>query len=534
MDIDVLTNLVFWMVSILYAVNSFGFDQFLFKASPFTSLGKFLASTKTIFDDYSSGRYYKPWSTNTPIIVRDKRQILELSESSTVLSQRAVYADMFGFKHTLGNFDHNELNSQKSRLFSRLIHIKGSQNLPHLFPHVEKRVIESLDELLAGAKPAARTYESSPAVLGLTSEYIAFPQGTQYTRFCTQTFTILLQNLGLTKCYTGGGVTLPIAETVRTMASRAMCVMFFGETLSRDTVFANALLRHPKEMISCMAAFQITPTFMSPYVHKFLTKGGRSQNLILEKLADIMGAGRDAWDEKPEMKKLTLAWNMAELTADSKYWQGPEHLAQSLLGIWFAAAHQPWMFLDFIILILAVRPDLQEAIRQEVRDSGPLDYSVIHRLPLLDSLIKEVVRLHPLDTMAVRRKAMRDFTFTTGNRQFCPVGSTVCVSAYDQMHDEKFYPHPDDFLPSRFVNTEDPLRGAQFVEVSEKYPIWGYGSLACPGRVHASTVIKIVILQILQRFDISLENEQERRMWSWETFTMPYESTRFVLKEKFC
>ncbi|OAG09463.1 cytochrome P450, partial [Paraphaeosphaeria sporulosa] len=419
----------------------------------------------------------------------------ELSESSTVLSQRAVYADMFGFKHTLGNFDHNELNSQKSRFFSRLIHIKGSQNLPHLFPHVEKRVIESLDELLAGAKPAAR------------------------------------------------GVTLPIAETVRTMASRAMCVMFFGETLSRDTVFANALLRHPKEMISCMAAFQITPTFMSPYAQTssrmtyadcFLTKGGRSQNLILEKLADIMGAGRDAWDEKPEMKKLTLAWNMAELTADNKYWQGPEHLAQSLLGIWFAAAHQPWMFLDFIILILAVRPDLQEAIRQEVRDSGPLDYSVIHRLPLLDSLIKEVVRLHPLDTMAVRRKAMRDFTFTTGNRQFCPAGSTVCVSAYDQMHDEKFYPHPDDFLPSRFVNTEDPLRGAQFVEVSEKYPIWGYGSLACPGRVHASTVIKIVILQILQRFDISLENEQERRMWSWETFTMPYESTRFVLKEKFC
>lgn len=129
---------------------------------------------------------------------------------------------------------------------------------------------------------------------------------------------------------------------------------------------------------------------------------------------------------------------------------------------------------------------------------------------------------------------MEDYTFTTGSRQFCPAGSTVCVSAHDQMHDEKFYLKPDDFRPSRFVDTDGPLRGAKFVEVSEKYPIWGYGSLACPGRVHASSVIKIIIVQMLKRFDISLENELERRMWSWETFRMPYESTRFILKERVC
>ena len=89
---------------------------------------------------------------------------------------------------------------------------------------------------------------------------------------------------------------------------------------------------------------------------------------------------------------------MVEFTEGSKYWQGPEHLAQSLLGIWFAAAHQPWMFLDFIMLTLAVRPDLQEAIRQEIGDAKSLDYTRIHNLPFLDSFIKEVVRLHPLDT----------------------------------------------------------------------------------------------------------------------------------------
>lgn len=129
---------------------------------------------------------------------------------------------------------------------------------------------------------------------------------------------------------------------------------------------------------------------------------------------------------------------------------------------------------------------------------------------------------------------MKDYTFSTGNRQFCPSGSTVCVSAFDQMHDAKFYPNPDEFQAHRFVESDGPLRGAKFVEVSEKYPIWGYGSLACPGRFHASIVIKIVVAQILQRFDISLENEKERRMWSWETFRMPYESTKFILKKRDC
>ena len=41
------------------------------------------------------------------------------------------------------------------------------------------------------------------------------------------------------------------------------------------------------------------------WVHKYLTKGGKSQSLILEKLANIMGPGRDTWNEDPEVKKVS-------------------------------------------------------------------------------------------------------------------------------------------------------------------------------------------------------------------------------------
>ena len=175
--------------------------------------------------------------------------------------------------------------------------------------------------------------------------------------------------------------------------------------------------------------------------------------------------------------QLTFAWNISSLTSESEYWQGPDHCAQTLLGVWFAAAHQPWMNLDFIMLQLCQRPEIQDALKAEIGTLEGLTYDKLMGLPLLDSFIKETVRLHPLDTLAVRRKAIQPYTFTSG-APHVPAGATVAVSSYDQMHDSNHYPSPNDFQPRRFIDTESPLRGAKFTEVSEKFPVWGYGSLA--------------------------------------------------------
>jgi len=87
---------------------------------------------------------------------------------------------------------------------------------------------------------------------------------------------------------------------------------------------------------------------------------------------------------------------MVELNPDPGYWT-PAILAQAILGIWFAAAHQPWMNLDFIVLALCTNPDCVEDMRTEIGDPTLLDYGDVESLPLLDSFIKEAVRTTPLD-----------------------------------------------------------------------------------------------------------------------------------------
>jgi hypothetical protein len=124
---------------------------------------------------------------------------------------------MFGFKHTMGTgYNHHEVAQVKSRLMGRLIQVQGQNNLPKLFPFLAKRVEQSLKEQVA--------------------------QG--------QTLP-------------DGGVSVQVANTVRTLASRIMGVLFFGAKTSSDPVFADALLRYPKDMVSCMTAFQLTPSFLS-------------------------------------------------------------------------------------------------------------------------------------------------------------------------------------------------------------------------------------------------------------------------------
>jgi len=206
--------------------------------------------------DFRSGRYYKPWNAAKPIIVSAKDQIAELSEASAVLSQRAVYADMFGFKHTLNGFNHNEVAGVKSRLLGRLIQVQGLGNLPKIFPYLNKRVQRSLDEQVALGK-------NGP-----------------------------------------DGVNLPVASTIRIVTSRVMAVLFFGEQTSRDPVFTDALIRHPQEMVKCMAAFQIMPGFLSSFVHNIITKRGQAQEIILGRLTEIMGPGRDSWNEQSPIKEV--------------------------------------------------------------------------------------------------------------------------------------------------------------------------------------------------------------------------------------
>lgn len=84
------------------------------------------------------------------------------------------------------------------------------------------------------------------------------------------------------------------------------------------------------------------------------------------------------------------------MAKENDYWTS-ELISQSLLGIWFAASHQPWMNLTTVVFEVCRRPAWQRYLREELGDYMKLDYDELESLPLLDSFIKETIRLNHMD-----------------------------------------------------------------------------------------------------------------------------------------
>ena len=112
--------------------------------------------------------------------------------------------------------------------------------------------------------------------------------------------------------------------------------------------------------------------------------------------------------------QMTLLYNLIEASKDSSYWTD-DALIQAIIGIWFGVSHQPWIVrpckhgicrkrlkfqhqnLHFVFLELCSRPEYVKLIREEISYQESLDYNGLSNLPILDSFIKESVRMNPLD-----------------------------------------------------------------------------------------------------------------------------------------
>ena len=138
-------------------------------------------------------------------------------------------------------------------------------------------------------------------------------------------------------------------------------------------------------------------------------------------------------------------------------------------------------------------------IHSEISGLESITYESMDALPVLDSFIKETLRLDTLDkgeslsvfvadrallmleAVAIRRKALQPYTFSNGGPHVAE-GEIACVPAWDLMHDKAVYPDPMEFNGLRFVKPNAPpeseKRNTSFTDANAHYPLWGLGSKA--------------------------------------------------------
>lgn len=99
----------------------------------------------------------------------------------------------------------------------------------------------------------------------------------------------------------------------------------------------------------------------------------------------------------------------------------------------------------------AIRARLVEELRRAAAESSSetMDDAVLHKLPYLNMVIDEALRLYPAVPSALPRLVPREGATMGGYR--LPGGVTVCTQAYSLHRNPDVFPRPEEFEPERWA-----------------------------------------------------------------------------------
>ncbi|CAG2170837.1 unnamed protein product [Oppiella nova] len=203
------------------------------------------------------------------------------------------------------------------------------------------------------------------------------------------------------------------------------------------------------------------------------------ENDIHEAHHEGLAAEKALWDTMPTNKWLTEN----------------EMLAQGFL--FFGAGYQSTASLmAFCAYELAVNARIQERLHEEVVSSdttnGEIDYNLLARLPYLDAVLAETLRLHsPLPKLT--RVASEDYQLgDTGIT--VQKGQSLDIPIYGIHYSEEYYPNAGAFIPERFL----PENRHNMTPYT--YLPFGAGPRNCIGMRFALMETKLALFHMSRRF----------------------------------
>ncbi|KAH6919340.1 cytochrome P450 98A3 [Coprinopsis sp. MPI-PUGE-AT-0042] len=154
-------------------------------------------------------------------------------------------------------------------------------------------------------------------------------------------------------------------------------------------------------------------------------------------------------DEYPSM----VGHLLERLPSDGPEARGEELVAQNVTTVAYVGGADTTIgTASGLILALAMHPDVQRRAQEEIDTTiGPYrlpDFDDYERLPYLQALVKEVVRMWPVAPLAVPHAASEDDVY---NDYFIPRGTIVMPNSWAIFRDPAIYPDPYEFRPERFL-----------------------------------------------------------------------------------
>lgn len=201
----------------------------------------------------------------------------------------------------------------------------------------------------------------------------------------------------------------------------------------------------------------------------------------------------DAWLAQGDKQARHYSLGQSLMDALAKQGQEPDvALARDiLLQLYFAGITSIGTSLLWILLLLAQNPPECRALLDELQRTlgGRVpEMQILTRLPILDAVINEALRLYPGAGYEFRKSGSQGLTL--GDYEV-PPNLQIVVSPWVTQHNPHIFADPETFRPQRFMDGNSYIQGA--------FEPWGAGMHACLGRVLARQVLKTVVCVITQQ-----------------------------------
>ncbi len=196
-----------------------------------------------------------------------------------------------------------------------------------------------------------------------------------------------------------------------------------------------------------------------------------------------------------------------QLLIESKYDDGTDLSAHEitgmLIGTIFAGHHTTAGTAAWTLLELARRPEQLQLVLNELDQhfgvDGEVTFQSLREIPVLENVIKEVLRLHP-PLIFLIRKVMQDFQF---KGYTVKAGKYVCTSPRVSHRIADVFPDPEKFDPDRYSEArQEDAKPFSWIA-------FGGGKHKCSGNAFAMLQLKAIFSILLRRYTFELIDDKD-------------------------
>ncbi|KAL2878371.1 hypothetical protein SGCOL_006342 [Colletotrichum sp. CLE4] len=299
-----------------------------------------------------------------------------------------------------------------------------------------------------------------------------------------------------------------LGDVIIRIVARVSSVIFLGPELCRNPDWLKITVNYTNKATNAAKVLRRWPVFLYRTIHWFLPECREVRTMLVKArqiIAPILEKRRVQKTADPSLQYHdALDWyESAAKRMGVGYDPADQQLALSISAILTSNDLMSQSIMD-----LCKNPEMFEPLRKEIRSvlgNGQWKPTSLYNTKVLDSVLKETLRLKPVAAVGLGRRVMEDVRLKDGT--VLPQDSGIAVNA-EKMWDPEIYENPRTYDGFRFLRlreaSEQGEKSSQLVSTSPEHLGFGLGIHACPGRFFGANTVKLVMCHLLLKYDIKL------------------------------